>query len=134
METPQLSAAPAAKKLAGGRPVARQEDNATSHSAKKARACARSQFATVLSWPAQSPGLSPLGYSINSYVKSEIAKRASDPAPPADVRAAILSAMEEMPRGYVDRAIGHFPKRLRARVAQGGAQFEHTLTKTPANE
>ena len=123
----QLNVSPAVKKVADGRPAARQEDNDAAHRARKSREFAKSQFDHCISWPAQSPGLSPLDYSINSHLKAEVVKMTSDPAKPGDIRAAVTTVTEELPEEFIAKAINSSPARLRARLAQKGGISERTL-------
>ena len=56
-----------------------------------------------------------------------MARTTGDPTKPEDIRAAILSVIEATPAKFIAEAIDSFPARLRARAAQNGGIFEHTL-------
>ena len=120
-----LDVIPNIVELADLNTVTWQEDNATAHTAKKTRAFAASKFPHRMSWPAQSPDLSPLDYCINDYVKEAAAQALPEISKPEEVRAAVKKVVREMPRSVVEKAIDHFPQRLRLCVAQGGGHIEH---------
>ena len=83
--------------------------------------------AFFLPWPASSPDLSPLDYSVKNFLKEAVRKKVGEKAKPDVVRAAILEVCDEMSQEYIDRIIGTFPDRLRKYIAVGGDTFEHTV-------
>ena len=85
------------------------------------------KFKNTSKWPAQSPDLSPLDYSVNNYIKDKVSSSLADVSKPDDVRRAIKEAWKNMPRSYIAKVIDHFPKRLKECVKARGAYMEHKM-------
>ena len=108
-----------------------QEDNAPSHSSKISKAFKAVLFAghEVLCWPACSPDLSPLGYWL--WGKYNALMAGKDVSTQSKVRTAVWEASQwfQTPAGMVatQKAIDHFPVRLRACLAANGGHFEGSL-------
>ena len=104
-----------------------QQDNARARSGMRASRFIDEKFKHSLKWPAQSPGLSPLDYSINNYVKQEVVKKLPAISKPDTVRAAIKDVWNNLPRDYVKKVIDHFPVRLQECIDAKGGYLEHKL-------
>ena len=109
-----------------------QEDNAPSHAAKQSKMVLRELLASVggqaLTWPANSPDLSPLDYSLWALWDAEVQKSVGDSSPTvAQLRAAIVQAHGRLDPAVVRRSVEAWPSRLQACLDAGGFQFEHAL-------
>ena len=106
-----------------------QEDNAPAHSAKKMRKWLGEKFPNTIEWPAQSPGLSPLDYCINDYIKRTLRPLLPPVSKPEVVRATFKRVVREIPRDLIHRAIDHWPKRLQLCIDNKGGHIEHKLNE-----
>ena len=73
-------------------------------------------------WPATSPDLNPLDYSIWNELKRRacVKKHQSIEA----LKRSLVRAWNEIPQAMIDRAVDDFPKRLRKRIQANGGYFE----------
>lgn len=111
-----------------------QQDGAPSHKAKETQQWIAKNFPDWITvdispqrpgeWPANSPDLNPMDYSIWSILESKACTK-----PHASIEALktdLIKAWKEITMETINKAIDDFPKRLRACINVAGGHFEHT--------
>ena len=73
-------------------------------------------------WPATSPDLNPLDYSIWNKLKRRACVKKHQSV--ESLKRALVKAWNEIPQEMIDRAIDDFPKRLRKCIQANGGYFE----------
>ncbi|CAO4384322.1 unnamed protein product [Caenorhabditis nigoni] len=76
-------------------------------------------------WPALSPDLNPLDFSVWGYLESKVMTCSY---PNIDsLKQALLKAWDEIDDDYLRRTVDYFPDRLKACIEANGSNFEHLL-------
>ena len=73
-------------------------------------------------WPASSPDLNPLDYSIWSVLESRANAEAHNSV--ESLKRAITEAFKSLDQEMINRAIDNWPRRLNAVIAANGGHFE----------
>ena len=73
-------------------------------------------------WPASSPDLNPLDYTIWSVLESRVNAEAHNSV--ESLKRAITEAFESLDQEMINRAIDDWPRRLNAVIAANGGHFE----------
>ena len=106
---------PWAKKHFQGAPWFLQQDSTPSHASKITQSCSQRKILTFISkevWPARSPDLNPLNFSIWSIVET---KTCSSPHPIVEaLKAKLVKEWAAMPQETIRAACALFSDRLRA--------------------
>ena len=101
-----------------------QEDGAPAHTKKTVAQFKKLNFPNrIENWPASSPDLSPLDFSIWSQLEARV--WAKDPKTLVELKCAILEACEQLPLKNVKKSIKAFKKRVRMCVDAEGGFFEY---------
>uniref|UniRef100_A0A8R1I9B0 Tc1-like transposase DDE domain-containing protein n=1 Tax=Caenorhabditis japonica TaxID=281687 RepID=A0A8R1I9B0_CAEJA len=110
--------------IAGG-PFILQQDWAPSHGSRSTLAVLEAHFPGFLDknlWPASSPDLNPMDFSVWGMLEGKIAGKVF-----ATVDAALEVAWASIDDGYLRRTVNSVKKRLRACVKARGSNFEILL-------
>uniref|UniRef100_A0A8R1EWW0 HTH luxR-type domain-containing protein n=1 Tax=Caenorhabditis japonica TaxID=281687 RepID=A0A8R1EWW0_CAEJA len=113
--------------LAGG-PFILQQDWAPSHGSRSTLAVLEAHFPGFLDknlWPASSPDLNPMDFSVWGMLEGKIAGKVF--ATVDDLKAALEVAWASIDDGYLRRTVNSVKKRLRACVKARGSNFEILL-------
>lgn len=98
-----------------------QQDSAPAHKAKKVQTWCKENFPgfiTTAEWPASSPDLNPLDYSVWAYLESKVNSRSH---PNIDsLKNALQAEWDNIGVEYLRTVVEAFPKRLRAVVRAKG--------------
>uniref|UniRef100_A0A8R1EQQ0 Uncharacterized protein n=2 Tax=Caenorhabditis japonica TaxID=281687 RepID=A0A8R1EQQ0_CAEJA len=122
--------------FAGG-PFILQQDWAPSHGSRSTLAVLEAHFPGFLDknlWPASSPDLNPMDFSVWGMLEGKIAGKVF--ATVDDLKAALEVAWASIDDGYLRRTVNSVKKRLRACVKARGSNFEILLlfSKNPQIE
>jgi hypothetical protein len=110
-----------------------QQDGAPSHKAIATQDLIRDIFPEAIEvdisskrnngeWPANSPDLNVLDYSLWSILEAEAC---SKPHQSIDaLKKSLVKAWNNIPQGVIDRAVDDFPKRLKKCIDAQGGNFE----------
>uniref|UniRef100_A0A915E063 Transposase n=1 Tax=Ditylenchus dipsaci TaxID=166011 RepID=A0A915E063_9BILA len=74
-------------------------------------------------WPATSPDLNPLDYSIWNELKRRACVKKHQTV--EALKRSLVKAWNEIPQDMIDRAVDDFPKRLRKCIQANGGYFEN---------
>uniref|UniRef100_A0A915D007 Transposase n=1 Tax=Ditylenchus dipsaci TaxID=166011 RepID=A0A915D007_9BILA len=74
-------------------------------------------------WPATSPDLNPLDYSIWNELKRRACVKKHQTV--EALKRSLVNAWNEIPQDMIDRAVDDFPKRLRKCIQANGGYFEN---------
>uniref|UniRef100_A0A8R1IWU0 Reverse transcriptase domain-containing protein n=1 Tax=Caenorhabditis japonica TaxID=281687 RepID=A0A8R1IWU0_CAEJA len=110
--------------FAGG-PFILQQDWAPSHGSRSTLAVLEAHFPGFLDknlWPASSPDLNPMDFSVWGMLEGKIAGKVF--ATVDDLKAALEVAWASIDDGYLRRTVNSVKKRLRACVKARGSNFE----------
>uniref|UniRef100_A0A2Q4SN30 HTH luxR-type domain-containing protein n=1 Tax=Caenorhabditis japonica TaxID=281687 RepID=A0A2Q4SN30_CAEJA len=113
--------------FAGG-PFILQQDWAPSHGSRSTLAVLEAHFPGFLDknlWPASSPDLNPMDFSVWGMLEGKIAGKVF--ATVDDLKAALEVAWASIDDGYLRRTVNSVKKRLRACVKARGSNFEILL-------
>lgn len=102
-----------------------QQDGATAHSALTTQALCSELFPSFISkteWPANSPDLNPMDYSIWSILESKVCTRRYSSL--EALKRDLTKAWDEIDDATLTAIADNFPKRLKACIAAGGGHFE----------
>uniref|UniRef100_A0A8R1IQT9 HTH luxR-type domain-containing protein n=1 Tax=Caenorhabditis japonica TaxID=281687 RepID=A0A8R1IQT9_CAEJA len=113
--------------FAGG-PYILQQDWAPSHGSRSTLAVLEAHFPGFLDknlWPASSPDLNPMDFSVWGMLEGKIAGKVF--ATVDDLKAALEVAWASIDDGYLRRTVNSVKKRLRACVKARGSNFEILL-------
>ncbi|PIC28734.1 hypothetical protein B9Z55_020552 [Caenorhabditis nigoni] len=116
---------PWAQKHFGQKKYIFQQDGAPAHTAKMAQKWCKDHFPAFIpkdEWPASSPDLNPLDYSVWGVLQNKVCAR-----PHANIEALKKSLTEEWDKlsvQYLRATIDAFPRQLRAVVAAKGGRIE----------
>uniref|UniRef100_A0A2Q4TGU8 Tc3 transposase DNA binding domain-containing protein n=2 Tax=Caenorhabditis japonica TaxID=281687 RepID=A0A2Q4TGU8_CAEJA len=113
--------------FAGG-PFILQQDWAPSHGSRSTLAVLKAHFPGFLDknlWPASSPDLNPMDFSVWGMLEGKIAGKVF--ATVDDLKAALEVAWASIDDGYLRRTVNSVKKRLRACVKARGSNFEILL-------
>uniref|UniRef100_A0A8R1ELA9 Tc1-like transposase DDE domain-containing protein n=1 Tax=Caenorhabditis japonica TaxID=281687 RepID=A0A8R1ELA9_CAEJA len=113
--------------FAGG-PFILQQDWAPSHGSRSTLAVLEAHFPGFLDknlWPASSPDLNPMDFSVWGMLEGKIAGKVF--ATVDDLKAALEVAWASIDDGYLRRTVNSVKKRLRACVKARGSHFEILL-------
>lgn len=110
----------------GQRPFIFQQDWAPSHGSKSTKAVLDAHFPGYWSkdlWPASSPDLNPLDFSVWGYMEDKVMARSH---PNVDsLKKALQKIWDDIPDDYLRRTVDSVPSRLKACIAAKGSNFEH---------
>uniref|UniRef100_A0A8R1EBQ4 Tc1-like transposase DDE domain-containing protein n=1 Tax=Caenorhabditis japonica TaxID=281687 RepID=A0A8R1EBQ4_CAEJA len=118
---------PGSQHFAGG-PFILQQDWAPSHGSRSTLAVLEAHFPGFLDknlWPASSPDLNPMDFSVWGMLEGKIAGKVF--ATVDDLKAALEVAWASIDDGYLRRTVNSVKKRLRACVKARGSNFEILL-------
>lgn len=79
----------------------------------------------AVEWPARSPDLSPLDFFFWGYLKEKVYR--TKPQDLAQLQQKISQEAQDIPRDYLQNAVGGFYNRLGHCQTAGGGHFEHLL-------
>uniref|UniRef100_A0A8R1I5P4 HSNSD domain-containing protein n=5 Tax=Caenorhabditis japonica TaxID=281687 RepID=A0A8R1I5P4_CAEJA len=119
--------------FAGG-PFILQQDWAPSHGSRSTLAVLEAHFPGFLDknlWPASSPDLNPMDFSVWGMLEGKIAGKVF--ATVDDLKAALEVAWASIDDGYLRRTVNSVKKRLRACVKARGSNFEILLSSKAGN-
>uniref|UniRef100_A0A1I7T5D4 Paired domain-containing protein n=1 Tax=Caenorhabditis tropicalis TaxID=1561998 RepID=A0A1I7T5D4_9PELO len=103
-----------------------QQDSAPAHRAKATQDWCKAHFPQFISsseWPASSPDLNPLDYSVWGYLTQKVSTK-NYPNITA-LKTALLEAWDEIDTKYLRAVVDAYPKRLRAVIRAKGGRFEN---------
>ncbi len=80
-----------------------------------------------IGWPARSPDLAPCDFFLWGHLRNEVFKKR--PATVAELKAAIVLAVENVPPDMVERAMKNFRERLMSCVNFGGDHLKNIVFK-----
>lgn len=107
-----------------------QQDSAPAHKAKIVQSWLSKEvpdFISTSEWPAASPDLNPMDYSIWSILESMACSKPHKNLD--DLKRSLIKAWDELPMTAVCASVSSWKKRLRACVAAKGDYFENFLKK-----
>ena len=116
---------PFAKKLYGDQPFCFQQDSAPAHKAKTVQSWCRDNLPYFIStdeWPASSPDLNPLDYSIWGYMMARLSNLKCTNL--AHFKVILNKIWDEIPDNIVRAACSCFNLRLKAVVKAKGERIE----------
>lgn len=102
-----------------------QQDSAPAHKAKDTIQFCKNNFPDIITpeeWPASSPDLNPLDYSIWSVLEAKVC--ATPHRSISSLKLALVKAWNEIPNNQLRKVVQNFPKRLRKVIASNGDVFE----------
>ena len=109
-----------------------QQDGATAHTARLSLTVLQEMFpGRVVSlrgdvpWPARSPDLSPCDFFLWGHLKAEVFK--SRPITLTELKAAIVTAVNEISMGMINRVMDNFRDRLQKCVLCGGGHLKDII-------
>ncbi|CAP24900.1 Protein CBG04119 [Caenorhabditis briggsae] len=112
----------------GQQPFILQQDWAPSHGSKSTKAVLDAHFPGYWGkdmWPASSPDLNPLDFSVWGYLEEKVMARSH---PNVDsLKAALLKAWDDLDDDYLRRTVASVPARLKACIKAEGSNFEYLL-------
>lgn len=100
-------------------PIIFQQDNAPAHKKASVTSFLQAQDFEILTWPPQSPDLSPIEWVWN-IIKMKMKKLSPRPRTPARIQAAILDIWENLEDSTREKTIDTFRKRLRQCIERKG--------------
>uniref|UniRef100_A0A914CGB4 Transposase n=1 Tax=Acrobeloides nanus TaxID=290746 RepID=A0A914CGB4_9BILA len=116
---------PWAQRHFAGRDWIFQQDSAPAHKAIETQNWIRDHFPDFISkeeWPANSPDLNPIDFSIRGILKAKAC--ATSHKSLESLKAAILKAWNEIPLGTQRATVDEVPKRLNAYIKAKEGYFE----------
>ena len=102
-----------------------QQDSAPAHAAKNTQAWIRDNLPDFISpqeWPANSPDMNLLDYSVWSILESKACARPNQFL--QSLKSALKKAWDELPISTLEKIVDDFPKRLHACIKANGGHFE----------
>ncbi|CAP35954.1 Protein CBG18521 [Caenorhabditis briggsae] len=112
----------------GQQPFILQQDWAPSHGSKSTKAVLDAHFPGYWGkdmWPASSPDLNPLDFSVWGYLEEKVMARSH---PNVDsLKAALLKAWDDLDDDYLRRTVASVPARLMVCIKAEGSNFEYLL-------
>ncbi|CAP20883.1 Protein CBG24224 [Caenorhabditis briggsae] len=112
----------------GQQPFILQQDWAPSHGSKSTKAVLDAHFPGYWGkdmWPASSPDLNPLDFSVWGYLEEKVMARSH---PNVDsLKAALLKAWDDLDDDYLRRTVASVRARLKACIKAEGSNFEYLL-------
>ena len=121
-------ALPKMKRVFRGTPLVFQQDNAPSHRAKSTQDYLKEKVSDLIDsdrWPANSPDLNPMDYSVWGALKKKVYRSSSSTT--EDLKAAIVKEWRALSQDFIDNAILQWRKRLRLVIQQNDGHIEHLL-------
>ncbi|EFO94085.1 hypothetical protein CRE_26771 [Caenorhabditis remanei] len=103
-----------------------QQDGAPAHRAKTTQQWCKDNFPAFISaseWPASSPDLNPLDYSVWGYLTQIVSTK--NYANLNALKAALLKAWDDLDVNYLRAVVDDYPKRLRAVIQEKGGRIEN---------
>uniref|UniRef100_A0A914C723 Tc1-like transposase DDE domain-containing protein n=1 Tax=Acrobeloides nanus TaxID=290746 RepID=A0A914C723_9BILA len=124
---------PWARRTYGNRPWVFMQDPAPSHKAIETQDLIRANVSEFIEvdispqrkngkWPATSPDLNPLDYSIWNELKTRACAKKHQTV--EALKRSLLKAWDEIPQEMINRAVDDFSKRLRKCIQANGGYFE----------
>uniref|UniRef100_A0A1I7TL85 DDE_3 domain-containing protein n=2 Tax=Caenorhabditis tropicalis TaxID=1561998 RepID=A0A1I7TL85_9PELO len=112
----------------GQRPFTLQQDWAPSHGSKSTKSVLDAHFPGYWGkdmWPASSPDLNPMDFSVWGYLESKVMAHSHPDI--KSLKQALVKAWDEIDDDYLRRTVDSVPKRLKACIKAKGSNFEHLL-------
>jgi transposase len=101
-----------------------QEDNASPHTSKIARAAREASGMQFLSWPAQSPDLNPIE-NLWQDVKRAVYNQPKKPKNLKELKRMVKSAWKAVPLKFIQVLVDSMPRRVEACIAAKGAPTKY---------